>query len=99
MTTEIVFDTLTDGWRPMGRCFLYQGDICAWDSEMQLILIKLIDDAVLWTACERFLLSHGLVCANMDEVGFLAKRFDWPNWNRKRSKNGHSSFLSFLGCG
>jgi hypothetical protein len=82
MRVEEIIGTLTDGWRPLEHCFLFQGDICAWDSETQMISTKLIDDDRLWTACEQFLMNRGLVCGNMDDVRSLAKRFDWPNWNR-----------------
>ena len=82
MTVDEIINTLTDEGRPLEQSFLYQGDICAWDSEIQMISTKLIDDDQLWTACEQFLIERGLVCNNMDDVRSLAKRFNWPNWNR-----------------
>jgi hypothetical protein len=82
MTTDEIVDTLTDGWRPIEQCFLFHGDICTWNSEMQIISTKLIDEDELWIACEQFLMSRDQSCGSMEDVRRLAKKFKWPNWNR-----------------
>ena len=82
MATEEIINTLTDGWRPIGQCFLLHGNICCWNSDVQMILTKLIDDDELRAACEQFLVQHEQCCNSMADVRQLARKFNWPNWNR-----------------